>query len=164
MTSLVAAGPLFGRVEQVEQLARRVVRVVFGGDGLAGCDSDEGGAEEASVSRVVTGANGDVTIPVDPRRVVAVDPVTTEHLAALGIEAVGATVDGFFADLAPLHPDAEHILGSDGINLERVAALRPDLILGWPAFVEGAEDQLGSIAPYVGTVREGFLDWRADLG
>lgn len=118
---------------------------------VVGCGTPDEPDAAAPRTRVITSANGPVWIPLDPQRVVALDPVTTEHLAALGVSAVGATVEGFFEPLALLQPDAAHVLGADGTpNIELIASLQPDLIVGWPPFVEGFGGRLDDVGPIRG--------------
>ncbi|MFG1610272.1 iron-siderophore ABC transporter substrate-binding protein [Actinoplanes sp. NPDC049265] len=102
---------------------------------------------------------GTATITAEPKRVVTVGLVEQDSLLALGVVPVGTT-EWFGEKPGAIWPWAEAALGSapkpqvltdtDGIQFEKVAALRPDLIL---AVYSGltAEDYatLSKIAPTV---------------
>ncbi|MDR7420077.1 MAG: helical backbone metal receptor [Armatimonadota bacterium] len=82
--------------------------------------------------RVPDALSGEIVIPAAPRRIVSLAPSVTEILFALGLdrEVVG------LSDADDYPPDKVHgrtRVGGVIINLERVIALRPDLIVGMPA-------------------------------
>lgn len=131
---------------------------------LAGCGSDEqatasqSGSEagngstttvcegtvvsESDGSRVVDTAFGEVTIPADPERVVGLEGGTGPVLES-GITPV-ATADDFAESYLPdEYDDVEElplVLTPDGWDYEKLAGLKPDLMVG---FVRGGtEDEL----------------------
>lgn len=103
---------------------------------------------------------GTSDVPVDPQRIVVVGRRgTLPILLDLGFEPVGA-LDASFILGQPFHPmitDRTDAIGVEPIgsadrtpNIEQVAALRPDLIIGFSRdFGEGSEE-LAQIAPIVG--------------
>jgi iron complex transport system substrate-binding protein len=125
---------------------------------LAGCGSgtDPAGAGgSGGETRTVTHSAGTTEVPQDPRRVVALGDPHVAALAALGVPLVGiGDQDAFVASsYAELLPEGTDLASVDTIgdpydpNLEAVAALEPDLILG-DEFLE-VYDQLSAIAPTV---------------
>ncbi|WP_210492445.1 iron-siderophore ABC transporter substrate-binding protein [Patulibacter sp. SYSU D01012] len=143
----------------------RVLLLVLVGLLLAGCggDRDDGtttssaGAAAGAFPVTVTHARGSTTIEQEPRRVVAVGLRDQDTLLALGIKAVGAMDwfgQGTFAkwpweDWGGAPPKVVSTGGFD-IDFERVAAARPDLILGvYQDLKKGDYDKLTKIAPTV---------------
>jgi iron complex transport system substrate-binding protein len=102
---------------------------------------------------------GSTTIKSEPKRIVVVGLVEQDALLSVGVVPVGAT-EWFGEQPGAIWPWATGKLGSrpkptvltntDGIQFEKVAALRPDLILG---LYSGLTDQdyktLSKIAPTV---------------
>jgi iron complex transport system substrate-binding protein len=92
-----------------------------------------------------------VTIPVTPQRVVALDDRTIEAVLAVGGSLVGAV--GRYPDqIVP--SDFEHLMtGVENIgiqpNIETIARLEPDLIIGQSWIFEGIGEELRQIAPVV---------------
>ncbi|TDD77938.1 ABC transporter substrate-binding protein [Actinomadura rubrisoli] len=122
---------------------------------LVGCgDSDDpeaaGPAPAAATSRTVRAANGTVTVPANPKRVVGIS-YATGALLDVGVVPVGTTKIEEPLELTPQQAATgakiPEIGAGDQVNLEKVAALRPDLIVvegadfGWPI------DKLKAIAP-----------------
>jgi iron complex transport system substrate-binding protein len=107
---------------------------------------------------------GVATVPAEPKRIVTVGLVEQDALLALGVVPV-ATTEWFGKKPGAVWPWAATALGSapkpqvltntDGVQFEKVAALRPDLIL---AVYSGltAEDHatLSKIAPTVAQPRD----------
>ncbi|MFC7619387.1 ABC transporter substrate-binding protein [Microlunatus sp. GCM10028923] len=138
---------------------------------LAACGSatDDGGsaADPAAETRTVEADNGRVEVPTDPQRVVTIGNTTLPFID-LGGEPVGVTEVG--ASELSLIPEEQKAafeaatnLGSSGdqIDLEKLAGLKPDLILAqFPAGeFEQVEKRLESIAP---TVFWGLdVEWKA---
>jgi iron complex transport system substrate-binding protein len=91
--------------------------------------------------RVPDALAGEVTIPAAPRRIISLAPSVTEILFALGLdrEIVGLSdADDYPEDRVR----GRERVGGVIINLERVVALRPDLIVGMPSL---QRDQLGRL-------------------
>ncbi|KKB11560.1 iron siderophore-binding protein [Devosia geojensis] len=104
-------------------------------------------------AREITHAMGVTDVPDNPQRVVVLTNEGTEAVVHLGVAPVGA-VQSWYAD-----PWYEHIaaglaetvpLGTEtAVDLERLAALEPDLIIGSKVRQEKLYDQLSAIAPTV---------------
>ena len=108
--------------------------------GLAACgsdssDSDDGSASEATTRTVEDTVLGTVKdVPVKPKRVVALWR-TGGELADLGVTPVGGLEEEFLPE--ELDPqayervkDVPTVGTTDGVDVEKVIALKPDLILG----------------------------------
>lgn len=129
---------------------------------LPGC-SDSDSASSASSGRdgfpvKIEHKYGGTEIPAEPDRVVTVGFVEQDPLLALGVVPV-ATTEWFGEHPGAIHPWARAALGdaaipevlttTDGIQMERIAALKPDLILALiGADVSPSDyDKLARIAP-----------------
>nr|WP_035717631.1 iron-siderophore ABC transporter substrate-binding protein [Gordonia terrae] len=122
--------------------------------GLAGCSSesgDEAGSGAGAETQRVEHARGTADVPTNPQRVVVLEPVELDTAVALGVMPVGAAVASNVAGIPKY-------LGVDGVeavgtvpepDLESIAALKPDLILGTESRHSKLYDQLESIAPTV---------------
>ncbi|MEM9710257.1 MAG: iron-siderophore ABC transporter substrate-binding protein [Pseudomonadota bacterium] len=111
-------------------------------------------------------AMGTTEVPDDPQRVVVLTNEGTEAVLALGISPIGAA-KSWIGD--PWYPHIEEAMGEavnlgteSAINLERVAALQPDLILGNKQRHEEIFPQLSAIAPTVISERLRG-DWRKNF-
>ncbi|MBJ3783176.1 ABC transporter substrate-binding protein [Devosia sediminis] len=104
-------------------------------------------------AREVTHAMGVTEVPDNPQRVVILTNEGTEALLYLGVVPVGAVQswdgDPWYAHIA--EPLAETVpLGvENAVNLEVLATLEPDLILGNKVRQEAIYPQLSAIAPTV---------------
>ncbi|MCI1018938.1 iron-siderophore ABC transporter substrate-binding protein [Microbacterium sp. C5A9] len=129
---------------------------------LAGCAAEPTAATDdataASGTHEVEHARGTTEVPDDPQRVVTLEPLELDTAVAVGIEPVGAAV-------ASNVTGAPAYLGVDGVepvgtvpepDLEAIAALKPDLILGTEARHSELYEQLAAIAPTV------FIETQAD--
>jgi iron complex transport system substrate-binding protein len=115
--------------------------------------------ELAAPTRTVVHELGTSEVPVDPQRIVVVDRRgSLAFLLELGFEPVGA-LDATWLFGEPFHPliadfaeDAgvEPIDDTDGPNLEQIAALQPDLIIGNVRDMGETTDELAQLAPTVG--------------
>jgi iron complex transport system substrate-binding protein len=109
--------------------------------------------------RTVTHELGTSQVPVDPQRIVVVDRRgTLAFMLELGVEPVGA-LDATWLFGEPFHPliaDAAEAAGvepidsTDGPNLEQIALLEPDLIIGNVRDMAETEDKLAELAPTIG--------------
>jgi iron complex transport system substrate-binding protein len=103
-------------------------------------------------------AHGSTTIARAPERVVALGWSDQDPLLALGVKPVGTT-EWFNEEPGAIFPWAEAAAGgsvpeivavADQINFEKVAALRPDLILAlYDELDDSAYEKLSKIAPVV---------------
>jgi iron complex transport system substrate-binding protein len=114
--------------------------------------------------RTVTHARGTTRLERKPQRVVVLDTGEIDQVLALGIVPVGmATPNGTVPSyLQPQLAGSTNVGSLDGLRLEAVAALQPDLILGSQLRVDALYDQLSAIAPTVFSIRPGF-PWKENL-
>ncbi|NJM08994.1 ABC transporter substrate-binding protein, partial [Candidatus Gracilibacteria bacterium] len=98
---------------------------------------------------------GAAQVPLTPTRIVTLDPSLTDAVIALGYgdAIVGTIVDYngnvFHEHIADLLPPDVAKLGQEGApNLERIVALKPDLILTWDWYPDNI-GELQQIAPTV---------------
>ncbi len=130
---------------------------------LAGCGEDETASTPAGGDGAfpveIEHALGTTTIPEEPKRIVVVGYTDQEPLLAMGIKPVGAMDwfgQGTFAkwpwerDAWGGEPPAIVSSKSYEIDFEKVAAQRPDLILGVYAEIKKPDyEKLSQIAPTV---------------
>lgn len=116
--------------------------------------------------RTVKQAMGDTEIKTKPQRVVVLDTGELDAVLALGITPVGmVTTEG--ANPVPTYL-AERVKGVatvgtiQQLNLEAIAALKPDLILGSKLRAEKLYPQLSEIAPTVFSIRPGY-PWKENF-
>ncbi len=110
--------------------------------------------------RSYTAANGTFDIPVAPQRIVALnDQIVALPLYELGAPVVGSAgrtdaegnhflrggMDTLGIDYA--NTDIAYIGGFNGLDVEAIAALQPDLIIGGPYTDPAVAEQLQSVAP-----------------
>ncbi|MFC8666974.1 ABC transporter substrate-binding protein [Streptomyces sp. NPDC057199] len=131
-----------------------------------GSDGDDTG-DKAAETRRVKAENGTIKVPVDPRRIVTIGNTNLPFID-LGGEPVGVTeASDSELDVLPKEQraayEAAEIIGSSGgeVDLEKLAALKPDLIL--VQFSSDDWDKVGkrleTIAP---TVNWGLdTEWKA---
>lgn len=114
------------------------------GDDSSSTSKTSGGAsaaaEEAAFPATITHKYGETTIESAPKRVVCVGLTEQDTLMALGIVPVGVTYWFGDKELKGVYPWAQDLLGdaelptvldnTNGIDVEAVAALAPDLIIG----------------------------------
>lgn len=138
---------------------------------LAACGEDDGPAASASASgsadtRAVSHAMGETEVPAEPERVVVLDSSFLDAALALDVTPVGATEAeagaGMPEYLAEDVPDIEVVGLTDDPNIEAIAELRPDLILGAKVRHEDFYDELSEIAPTVFTESSG-TNWKDGL-
>ncbi|GLQ57965.1 ABC transporter substrate-binding protein [Devosia nitrariae] len=123
-------------------------------------------ASGLATARDVTHVMGVTTVPDRPMRVVALTNEATEDLLALGIVPVGAVRS---ANAAPWFDHIADQLSQTTLvgeelapELETIAALEPDLILGNKKRHEKIYDQLSAIAPTV-FVENVTGQWKANI-
>ncbi len=104
-------------------------------------------------ARDVTHAMGKTSVPGAPQRVVILTNEGTEALLSMGVTPVGAAQswlgDPWYDHIAEQMQGVESLGKESAINLEMIAALEPDLILGNKARHEEIYAQLSDIAPTV---------------
>jgi len=144
-----------------------------------GASEDSGGEETRPETRTVEHALGATEVPVEPERIVSLSVgEITDTLIALDNKPVGSVTYDPVADAYGgeegngAYPPA--LTGkTEGIepvgvyepNIEKVAALEPDLIIGETWSVEPIQDQLSEIAPTVAISPErDFKVWVREIG
>ncbi len=142
---------------------------------LGGCAASEGvtappaeATREGTATRTVEHAAGTSEVPERPERVATTSEAVAGHLASAGLLPVAGPEDvaewlapyadaGLLGDLEP--QDVEEVGTAEEPDLERLAALEPDLIL----IEEFSIDQhptLAEIAPTVVVSRPTNADWQ----
>lgn len=123
------------------------------GLGLTACGTSASATSSGGATRVVETAEGKVRVPADPKRVVAIQPQPMVTLYDLGVNVVGVYDEGaeYVAPRYLRRYDAAHKVGASGaINVQKVAALNPDLIVGVNySFNSDVYRQLTHLAPTV---------------
>lgn len=150
---------------QAVRIRRVIVRVL-----IAGVLAAAAGSAGAAAVSAIDDAGQRVTLAAPAQRIVALGPQITEQLFAIGAGArvVGTTE---YADWPPEAASIPRVARAHSVDLERVAALRPDLIVVWgsgfppatlealrrlgvPLFVDepGALDSIASSIERLGTL------------
>ncbi|NRS49712.1 ABC transporter substrate-binding protein [Brevibacillus sp. HB2.2] len=103
--------------------------------------------------RIVKHMMGESTIKGTPKRIVALEWSSAEHLLALGIQPVG------IADIpnmkkwvklpVEIAPEVVDVGSRTSPNLESIMMLKPDLIIGIKRNVEANYDEMSKIAPTI---------------
>lgn len=117
-------------------------------------------------AREITHAMGVTDVPDAPLRVVILTNEGTEALLALGITPIGAAQswDGnpWHAHLSDMLIDTTDLGTELAVNLEVLASLEPDLIIGTKVRQEDIYEQLSAIAPTVMSETIGG-EWQENL-
>ena len=127
---------------------------------LAACGSGEDQAKdtadkpkEKEESYTVEHAMGTTTLEKTPEKVVILTNEGTEALLALGVTPVGAvqswTGEPWYEHIADEMKDVKVVGVESQVNVEAIAALKPDLIIGNKMRQEDIYEQLKAIAPTV---------------
>ncbi|MCU0492910.1 MAG: iron-siderophore ABC transporter substrate-binding protein [Chloroflexaceae bacterium] len=139
-------------VEAVENLTRRRFLIGAGALVLAGCGGPQAAAPPApsATTRRITHALGEADVPLNPQRIVTLDPYALETLASLNMQPVAAVALPIFQANYPDRADTMNSVQDVGIppNLEAVAQVQPDLILG-TTLLKDSHLLLQQIAPTV---------------
>ena len=127
--------------------------------------------ETTDTYRLVEHSLGETQVPLEPQRIVAVSGTHEfEALLVLDMHPIAAAGDdaGFrrtawFPHMEPYINDdsIERLPSRRSINLEAVARVQPDLIIGMSNWIEPTYDELSQIAPTVGIHHE--LSWQDTL-
>ncbi|QNK59216.1 ABC transporter substrate-binding protein [Paenibacillus sp. PAMC21692] len=116
-------------------------------------NSNGNGTANTNEERVVTHAMGDTPIKGNPVRVVVLTNEGTEALLALGVKPVGAvkswTGDPWYEHIKADMEGVTEVGEESQPNMELIASLQPDLIIGNKLRQEKVYDQLNAIAPTV---------------
>ncbi|MCP2325416.1 iron complex transport system substrate-binding protein [Hamadaea flava] len=144
---------------------RLVTLALVAGLAVAGCSSSPSAPGDAT--REITHAMGTTKIPITPKRVVVLDTDKIDTALTLGVTPVGAAVAGE-AKSWPTYFGEDKLSGITEVgtlqepNLEKIASLKPDLILGSKFRQEKYYDELTAIAPTVFTAQVGST-WKENF-
>ncbi|MEB3959697.1 iron-siderophore ABC transporter substrate-binding protein [Streptomyces kunmingensis] len=120
-------------------------------------------AKPGEFPRTVTHALGRTELPKKPQRVVVLDVGELDNVASLGVEPVGYAPtegdDGIPSYLKKTAGHPKNVGTINSLNLEAIAGLKPDLILGSELRAAKLYPQLSKIAPTVFSIRPGFT-WK----
>ncbi|MFF9347429.1 ABC transporter substrate-binding protein [Streptomyces sp. NPDC014734] len=120
-------------------------------------------AKPGEFPRTLTHALGTTEIKAAPKRVVVLDVGEFDNVVSLGVKPVGyAPSEGDAAIPSYLKKgagDPKNVGTINNLNLEAIANLKPDLILGSQLRAADKYDALSKIAPTVFSIRPGFT-WK----
>ncbi len=120
----------------------------------------------AASAREVTHSMGVADVPDAPQRVVVLTNEGTEALLAIGITPVGAVRswlgDPWYDHISGQMADVTVLGEESAVDLELLAALEPDLIIGTKVRHEKIYEQLSAIAPTVISERLRG-DWKVNM-
>jgi iron complex transport system substrate-binding protein len=123
-------------------------------------------AQPGQFPRTVTHALGETKLEKKPERVVVLDSGELDDVLALGVTPVGmattAGQSGVPSYLADKAQGIKTVGGISELNLEAIAALKPDLILGSKLRAKDLYEKLSAIAPTVFSIRPGF-PWKENF-
>ncbi|WP_433365765.1 ABC transporter substrate-binding protein [Streptosporangium sp. CA-115845] len=138
--------------------------------GAAGASAAPAASDTAAFPRTVKHVMGEATIPAQPKRVVALDQSFVDAVLTLETEVVGFTsyrgIEGTLPDyLTPVLGHAKEATSVGTLeqpSLERILALKPDLIVSAKVRHEALYDKLSQIAPTVFSETTGAI-WKENL-
>ncbi|MFE0647416.1 ABC transporter substrate-binding protein [Streptomyces sp. NPDC059534] len=120
-------------------------------------------AQPGQFPRTLTHALGRTELKAAPKRVVVLDVGELDNVVSLGIRPVGYAPsegdDGIPGYLAKDAGTPKSVGTINNLNLEAIANLQPDLILGSQLRAADKYDELSKIAPTVFSIRPGFT-WK----
>lgn len=123
-------------------------------------------AKTEETSYTVEHAMGSTPIKGTPKKVVILTNEGTEALLAMGVTPVAAvkswTGDPWYSHIADKMKDVKVVGTESEVNVEAIAALKPDLIIGNKMRQEKIYEQLSAIAPtvFAETLRG---DWKVNF-
>ncbi len=141
-----------------------------------GSDAEQGGAGGAAGGPartprepvVVEHVYGSTAVDGVPERIVTIDVQWTDTMLAMGVEPVGYSLDSYMPDSTvpwqELPEGAEAFEVTDGVPIETIAALEPDLIVGSFSIADKRTYQLlSAIAPTIPNLDEAQVQPWQDL-
>ncbi|MEU8846517.1 iron-siderophore ABC transporter substrate-binding protein [Streptomyces sp. NPDC048564] len=160
----------------IGRLIAALLAVVLGTAVLAACGSSDSAESDTAKAandssafpRTLKTVMGDVKIHSQPKRVVVLDTGELDDVTLLGIDPVGAvaphfkTSGGFPTYLNGELKETVDVGPLLEPNLEKIASLKPDLILSSKVRHEKVYDKLSAIAPTVFTETTGGV-WKENL-
>ena len=164
MTDTAASPLTTHRARRVLRRAALVAAAATAAALVAACggDDDAGGTAASSGASVfpvtVEHKFGETTVPSDPQRIAVIGLSEQDIVLALGKQPI-ATTEWYGEQPSAVWPWAQDELGdakptvlsaADGFQFEKIASLRPDLIIGTNAGVQQADyTKLSAIAPTI---------------
>jgi iron complex transport system substrate-binding protein len=150
----------FAGHEVVDVTTRREFLAIVGALAVLAACGDDGGDVEDAGTRTVPSSHGPIVVPTSPTRVVAMhDQLVAYALASLGFDRLVAVAarDATdpavairqFGEVPAVFGRLEDIGTYEAPNIEAIARLAPDLIIGLPYEVDPIYGQLSAIAPTV---------------
>lgn len=142
---------------------------------LAACgaeaDDTDAAADGSGTPRepvVVEHVYGATEVDGVPERIVTIDVQWTDTMLAMGVEPVGYSLDSYMPDSTvpwqELPADAEAFEVTDGVPIETIAALEPDLIVGSFSIADKRTyELLSAIAPTIPNLDEAQVQPWQDL-
>lgn len=125
----------------------------------AGDKSDKGGSSAAPFAVTIQQHYGTAHLAAKPKRVIALTQQAVDTVLAFGMKPIAYLQDGMSypwqTQLGSGKENGELKAGKGTeLNYEKIAALRPDLIVGSYAILDkGAFDTLSKIAPTIGPIK-----------
>lgn len=121
---------------------------------LVACSNKEEKNDQAKEDSItIEHAMGKTKVPKNPKKVVILTNEGTEALLALGIKPIGAvqswTGDPWYDHIKEDMEGVEVVGTESQVNLEKIASLKPDLIIGNKMRQEDLYEKLNAIAPTV---------------
>ncbi|MGW2812180.1 ABC transporter substrate-binding protein [Streptomyces sp. NPDC001415] len=117
-------------------------------------------AQPGQFPRTVNHAMGATEIKARPQRVVVLDVGEFDNVVSLGVQPVGYAPtegdEGIPGYLTKGAGEPKNVGTINSLNLEAIAALKPDLILGSQLRAADKYKELSKIAPTVFSIRPGF--------
>lgn len=144
-----------------------------------GSPGESGGGEASSETRTIEHALGATEVPAEPRRIVSLSVgEITDTLIALDRKPVGSVTydpvadayggeagNGAYPPALAGRTEGIESVGVYEANLEKIAALNPDLIIGETWNTEGVYEELSEIAPTIAVSPErDFKVWLREIG
>ncbi|MEV0970380.1 ABC transporter substrate-binding protein [Microtetraspora glauca] len=136
----------------------------------SGAAGDATQASQAGFPRVIEHAMGTTEVKAQPKRVVALDQSFVDAVLTLDTEVIGFTMYRSMGEELPdyLKPVAANAANAvtvgtlEAPSLEKIAALKPDLIVSAKVRHEALYDKLSAIAPTVFSETTGAI-WKENL-
>ncbi|TXL92328.1 iron-siderophore ABC transporter substrate-binding protein [Streptomyces sp. IB2014 016-6] len=168
--SLAACGSDGGPDEKSSPAGADKKAVAQGGEDFAEAAAKTAGygtdAKPGEFPRTVTHAMGETVLQARPERVIVLDVGEFDNVVSLGVAPVGyAPTEGDegIPEYLKKGAGSPTSVGTiNGLNLEAIAALEPDLILGSQLRAADKYDELSKIAPTVFSIRPGFT-WKENF-
>lgn len=141
----------------------------------AGCGSEKPGEVADDGSVTVKHVFGETKVPAPPKRVVSAGLTGQDDLLAVGVIPIAVT-DWFGGEPFGVWPWAQPKLGGaqpvvlnlvDGVPVDQIASLRPDLIVATNAGLDrGTYDRLTAVAPTIAqSGQDAFFEpWKDQAG